>query len=123
MREMTDSEIKGQVERTDAFIASLRHAIDEAVADLDPHSPCIDQARAGLKRISATLDDVDYVLLANLSAIDAALTRRTGCGLLPIIEVHLMAVGSGPTLDHATATQFLSPFTDIVETVRRRKIN
>ncbi|MGZ6550771.1 MAG: hypothetical protein ACXVDJ_10895 [Tumebacillaceae bacterium] len=63
------------------------------------------------------------MVFANLSNIDLALTRRTGCGLMPIIEVHLLAVGTGPTLDHADAAAFLAPFTDIVETVRRRKIN
>ena len=120
---MTDAEITALRERTDAFIETLRAAIDEAAADLDPHSPCIDQARAGFKRIGDTLDAVPLVLFANLSNVDLAMKRRIGSGLSSIIATHLLAVGTGPTLDHADAAEFLSVFQPIIEMARKRRVN
>lgn len=120
---MTDAEVKDQVERTDAFIERLRTAVDEAIAAVDPHSSCAAEARAGLARIAATLDHVDYTLLANLSNLDAALQNRTGTGLIDIIAVHLLAVGGGPTLDHADAAAFLRPFERMVDLARKWRIN
>ena len=45
------------------------------------------------------MDAVDYVTFANLANINAALRD----GLLDVIEVRLMCVGGGPTLDFADA--------------------
>jgi hypothetical protein len=47
-------------------------------------------------------DQVDYVLFCNLAALNTALRG----GLLDLIDVHLLAVGGGPTLDFANATAF-----------------
>lgn len=43
--------------------------------------------------------------------------------MMPIIEVHLMAVGGGPTLDYADAAAFLAEFPPMIEMARRRRIN
>jgi hypothetical protein len=120
---MTDSEVRDQIARADAFREALRDAIADAIADLDPNSPCIDQARAGLTRIAGTLDQVDNILVANLSNIDAALKRRTGTGLLSLAKVRLMSVGGGPTLYYESAAHFLAAFEPMVDVALRRKIN
>ena len=118
---MTDAEIRDQLRRADRFRDELRAAISETVVDRENN--CADAQRRALARIAGTLDAVPLIVFANLANVDLALTRRTGCGLMPIIEVHLLAVGTGPTLDHLDAAAFLTPFTDIVEKVRARKIN
>jgi len=41
-------------------------------------------------------------------------------GLLEAIEVRLMCVGAGPTLDYADAAAFLAGFETMIEKVRRR---
>jgi len=43
-------------------------------------------------------------------------------GLLDLIEVGLLAVGAGPTLDFAHATAFLAGFEAVIEKVRRRRL-
>ena len=62
-------------------------------------SPCADYQRRGLQRIAATLDAVPFVTMCNLANLDAAMRG----GLLDLIEVRLMCVGGGPTLDYADA--------------------
>ena len=43
-------------------------------------------------------------------------------GLLDLIEVRLMCVGGGPTLDYADATAFLAGFETVIEKVRKRRL-
>ena len=102
--EMTDAEVADQIERADRFIAQLREMIAATV--VDPASPCADYQRRGLQRIADTLDAVPYVTMCNLANLDAALRG----GLLDLIEVRLMCVGAGPTLDYADAAAFLAGF-------------
>ena len=45
-----------------------------------------------------------------------------GGGLLDLIEVGLLAVGGGHTLDYADATVFLAGFETVIEKVRRRRL-
>ena len=63
--EMTDEEVRQQVERTDAFIAAFCELIASTV--VDPASPSRLPAIAGLERIAATVDAVDYVTFCNLA--------------------------------------------------------
>ena len=72
----------------------------------------------GLERIAATVDQVDYVLFCNLANLNTALRG----GLLDLIDVHLLAVGGGPTLDFADATAFLARFEAVIEQVRKRRL-
>ena len=52
------------------------------------------------------MDAVDYVVFANLANLNAAMCG----GLMSVIEVHLMCVGGGPTLDFQDAAGFLAGF-------------
>jgi hypothetical protein len=113
--EMTDAEIREQVQRADHFIEQLREMIAATV--VDPASACADYQRRGLRRIADTLDAVPYVTFCNLANLDAALRG----GLLDLIEVRLLAVGAGPTPDYADAA-FLAGFETIIEKVRRRRL-
>ena len=101
---MTDAEVAAQIERTDRFIDDFREMIAATV--IDPASPCADDQRRGLQRIAATMDAVPYVTMCNLANLNAAMRG----GLLDLIEVHLLAVGGGPTLDYADAAAFLAGF-------------
>ena len=74
--------------------------------------------RRGLQRIADTLDAVPYVTMCNLANLNAAMRG----GLLDLIEVRLLAVGAGPTLDYADATAFLAGFETVIEKVRRRRL-
>ena len=94
--EMTDAEVADQIERADRFIADFREMIAATV--VDPGSACADYQRRGLQRIADTLEAVPYVTFCNLANLDAALRG----GLLDLIEVQLMSVGGGPTLDFET---------------------
>ncbi len=114
--EMTDDEVRQQVKRADCFIEQLRDAITATV--VDPASACADDQRRGLERIADTLDAVPYVTMCNLSNLDAALRG----GLLSMIEVQLMCVGGGPTLDYADAVSFLAVFERMIEKVRRQRL-
>ena len=114
---MTDAGIREQVERTDRFIEQLRDAIDATA--VDPKSLCADERRCGLQRISATLDAVPYVTMANLATINEAMRG----GLLSVLEAHLMCVGGGPTLDFADATAFLATFQPAIDMVLARRLN
>jgi hypothetical protein len=114
--EMTDAEVADQIERADHFIEQLRDAITATA--VDPASLCADAQRRGLQRIAATLDAVPYVTMCNLANLHAAMRG----GLLEVIEVHLLAVGGGPTLDYADAAAFLAGFETMIEKVRRRRL-
>jgi hypothetical protein len=56
--------------------------------------------------------------MCNLANLNAAMRG----GLLDLIEVHLLAVGGGPTLDFADAAEFLAGFEPLIEKVRRRRL-
>ena len=110
--EMTDAEVADQIERADRFIGQLREMIAETV--VDPASLCPDAQRRGLRRIADTLDAVPY-----LSNLDAAMRG----GLLDLIEVRLMCVGGGPTLDFQDAAAFLAGFQPMIDTALKRRLN
>jgi hypothetical protein len=114
--EMTDAEVADQIERADRFIADFREMIAATV--VDPASACADEQRRGLQRFAATVDQVPYVTMCNLSNLDAALRG----GLMQIVEVQLMCVGGGPTLDYADAVEFLAGFETMIEKLRRRRL-
>jgi hypothetical protein len=118
--EMTDAEVREQVERAQRFIEQLREMIAEAIANpvssIDQHVQC-------LRRIAATLDAVPYVTMCNLSNLDAAWRNRFGgMTLLAVVEVKLMCVGGGPTLDYPDATAFLATFQPMIEIARKRML-
>ena len=113
---MTDEEARQQVERTDAFIAEFRALIASIV--VDPTSSCAGEARSGLERIAATVDTVDYVTYANLANINTVLRG----GLLSVIEVQLMCVGGGPTLDFHDAAEFLAGFQPLIDAALKRRL-
>ena len=115
--EMTDAEVADQIERADRFIADFREMIAATV--VDPASACADEQRRGLQRIAATVDQVPYVTMCNLSNLDAALRG----GLMEVIEVRLMCVGAGPTLDYADAAAFLAGYETVIEKARRRRLH
>jgi hypothetical protein len=114
---MTDGEVRQQVERTDCFIGQLHDAI--AATAVDPASPCADYQRRGLRRIADTLHAVPYVTMCSLANLDAALRG----GLLDLIEVRLMSVGAGPTLDFVDATAFLAGFKAMIDLALARRLN
>ena len=113
---MTDSEVRQQVERADRFAADFRKLVAATV--VDPASPCADYHRRGLRRIADTVGAVPYVTMCNLSNLNTALRG----GLLSLIEVQLMCVGGGPTLDYADATAFLAGFEPLIEKARSRML-
>jgi hypothetical protein len=113
---MTDAQVAAQVDRADCFIEQLRDAITATV--VDPASLCADAQRRGLCRIADTLDAVPYVTMCNLSNINAAMRG----GLMEVIELRLMCVGAGPTLDFEDATAILAGFETMIEKVRRRRL-
>ena len=115
--EMTDDEVRQQVERADCFIEQLRDAITATV--VDPASLCADAQRRGLQRIAATLDAVPFVTMCNLANINAAMHG----GLLEVIEVRLMCVGAGPTLDFEDAAGFLAAFQQMIDMALKRRLN
>ena len=112
--EMTDAEVAAQIERADRFIADFREMV--AAAEVDPRSPCAQEHSRGLERIAATLDAVPFVTMCNLANLDAALRG----GLLDLIELRLMCVGAGPTLDYESAAAFLAGFEPLIEKARSR---
>jgi hypothetical protein len=114
--EMTDAEVADQIDRADRFIRRLREMIVETV--VDPASACAGYQRRGLRRIADTLDAVPYVTFCNLANLDAALRG----GLLDLIEVRLLAVGAGPTLDFADAAAFLAGFKPMIDMALARRL-
>jgi hypothetical protein len=105
---MTDEEV-GNRSSAQTLIASTV---------VDPASPCEAACRRGLERIGATVDAVDYVTFANLANVNAALRG----GLLDLIEVQLMCVGGGPTLDFQDAAEFLAGFQPMIDAALRRRL-
>jgi hypothetical protein len=85
---------------------------------VDPASSCEAACRRGLERIGATVDAVDYVVFANPANLNTAVRG----GLLEVIEVRLMCVGGGPTLDFAAATAFLAGFQPMIDMVLKRRL-
>jgi hypothetical protein len=61
---------------------------------------------------------VPFLTWCNLSNLDAALRG----GIMSLIEVQLMAVGAGPTLDYADAMSFLAVFEGMIEKARRQRL-
>jgi hypothetical protein len=114
--QMSDEEARQQVERTDALIAAFRELIASTI--VDPASPCEAACRRGLERVSATVDAVDYVTYANLANINEAMRG----GLMSVIEMHLMCVGGGPTLDFQDAAEFLAGFQPAIDAALRRRL-
>ncbi len=114
--QMTDAEVADQIARADRFIADFREMIAATV--VDHASACTDYQRRGLQRIASTLDAVPFVTMCNLANLNAAMRG----GLLDLIEVGLLAVGGGPTLDFADAAAFLAGFETVIEKVRRRRL-
>jgi hypothetical protein len=114
---MTDAEVRQQVERADCFIEQLRDTITATA--VDPASLCADAQRRGLQRIASTLDAVEYGTMCNLANLNAAMRG----GLLEVIEVNLMCVGGGPTLDYADATAFLATFQPAIDMALARRLN
>jgi hypothetical protein len=114
---MTDVEVRQQVERTDHFIAEFREMV--AATAVDTTSPCADAHLRGLEQIASTVDLVDYVVFANLANINAAMRGE----LLDVIEVRLMCVGAGPTLDFENATAFLAGFETVIDMALTRRLN
>jgi hypothetical protein len=115
--EMTDAEVADQIARADRFIVDFRELI--AATAVDPASPCADCHRCGLERIAATVDAVPYVTMCNLSNLNAAMRG----GILSVIEVQLMCVGAGPTLDFEDATAFLAAFQPMIDMALARRVN
>jgi hypothetical protein len=114
---MTDAEVRQQIERTDCFIAAFRELIVSTI--VVPASPCEAACFRGLERIAATVDAVDYGTMCNLANINAAMRG----GLLEVIEVQLMCVGAGPTLDYADATAFLAAYQPAIDMALARQLN
>ena len=56
--------------------------------------------------------------MCNLANINAAMHG----GLLEVIEVRLMYVGAGPTLDFADATAFLAEFKPMIDMALARRL-
>jgi hypothetical protein len=69
----------------------------------DPASLCADEHRAGLRHISHTLDQLEYVLLQTCRT--SMWRCAAGCSTF---EVRLLAVGAGPALDFESAAEFLA---------------
>jgi hypothetical protein len=59
-----------------------------------------------------------YVMMCNLSNINTAMRG----GLMELIEVRLMCVGCGPTLDYADAMAFLAAFQPMIDMARKRRL-
>ena len=116
MTEMTDAEVAAQVERAGRFIAELRELI--AATTTNSASLCADDHRRGLQRIAETLDAVPFVTCCSLANVNAAMRGM----LLEMIEVHLMCLGAGPTLDCPNATAFLAGFETMIEKARKRRL-
>ena len=115
--EMTDVEVRQQVERTDRFIAAFREMVWTTTA-VDPASLCADDQRRGLERIADDGGPGALHRFANLANLNAAMRG----GLLDLIEVRLMCVGAGPTLDYPDAAAFLATFQPLIDLALRRRL-
>jgi hypothetical protein len=114
--EMTAAEVAAQIARSDNFITQLRDAIGATA--VDSASLCSEEQRRALQRIASTLDAVPYVTFCNLANLNAAMRG----GLFDLIEVRLMCVGAGPTLDFADATAFLAGFKPLIDAAIKRRL-
>ena len=114
---MTDTEVTDQIERTNRFIADFREMVAATV--VDPASACANYQRRGLQRIAVTIDAVPFGTMCNLANINTAMRG----GLLDVIEVQLMCVGAGPTLDYADAAAFLAAYQPAIDMALARQIN
>ena len=74
--EMTEEQVRDQVERADRFTASFRDLVAAAI-------PTSEAQRLGLQRIADTVDAVPFLTWCNLSNLDTALRG----GVLSMIEV------------------------------------
>ena len=63
-------------------------------------------------------DTVDYVTFSNLANLNAAMRG----GFMSVIEVRLMCVGAGPTLDFADAKAFLAGFQPVIDMALKRRL-
>ena len=115
--EMTDEEVRQQVDRADRFHRRFRELITSIALDPDPlvTPPVVH----GLRRIAATVDAVDYVVFCNLANVNEAM-RGT---LLSVLEVKLMCVGPGPALDYADAAAFLAELHEPIYIVWKRHLH
>ena len=59
-----------------------------------------------------------YVTFCNLANINSAMRG----GVLVVIAVHVLAVGGGPTLDHADAVAFLAAIQPMIDVVLARRV-
>jgi hypothetical protein len=57
--------------------------------------------------------------MCNLANLNTAMRG----GFLDLIEMHLMCVGGGPTLDFADATAFLAGFRPMIDMALARRFN
>ena len=117
MSEMSDSEVRDQVARADAFVKQLRDAIAGTI--INPESLCADAQRRTLRKITETMGAVPFVTFANLSNIDTVLDGL----LMELIEVNLMTCGTSPEWDFADAASFLRRFEPIIDVARKRRLN
>ena len=114
--EMTDAEVADQIERADRFIEQLRERSPQRLSILPAYAPTLNVA--GFSGSLTRWTRCRYVTMCNLANLNAAMRG----GLLDLIEVRLLAVGAGPTLDYADATAFLAGFETVIEKVRRRRL-
>jgi hypothetical protein len=110
---MSDAELAASVARTDRFVTELRELI--AATRFDPIVRDSVVHRRILERIGASLDAVDYGVLANLATVNVA-TRGL---ILATLLVKLLCAGAAPELDYADAASFLDeihrPVFDLVK--------
>src|SRR5262249_41764226 len=104
-----DAEAHEYVVRTDAFIDD----IFELLTNTQPVNP---NAGSSWWRIAKTIDAVDYIDLCNLATLNEVMKGA----LLDAIEVKLMCIGAGPTLDYADAPAFFAEFQSTIETGLKR---
>ena len=109
---MTDAEVAAQIARADAFIAEFR----ELIAARNRRSGQLPARTWGL---AATLDAVPYVTMCNLANINTAMRGM----LLELIEVRLMCVGAGPTLDDPDAAALLATFQPVIDMALARRVS
>jgi hypothetical protein len=114
--EMTDAEVRAQVERTEAFISQFIEMVAEAI--VDPAGSPVGQHGQALQRIAATVDRVEFVTFANLANLNAAM----GGHFMSVIELYLQCAGLGPTLDYRDATEFLAKFEAMIWKARKLRM-
>ena len=106
---MTDAEAHEYVVRTDAFIDSFFGLLTKT-------EPINQHAGRQLVAIAKTIDAVDYIDLCNLATLNEVMHGA----LLDAIEVKLMCIGAGPTLDYADATDFFAELQSSIDAGLKR---